>query len=234
MGKGPTESKMSKLEDALEDFDIDDLPEEDESQLEWWDFDDPAEKVAAVAGDIQFIIESALDARGDALLALPADDDIMPVLEALAEKPIKWKYVTIIPTHDLLVPLDDPRSQVKKLASLFLTRGARVLPLAPEHEDYHMAGAAADARLRDTKWPPDLVLLGMGADGSTAGIAPWWCCSRVRPARRCWKARSNRVLPAWRRSAGYLPIWLCLWISMWRIEGQLPDLIARGCDYRLI
>ena len=161
---------MSKLEDALEDFDMDDLPEEDESQLEWWDFDDPAEMVAAVAGDIQFIIESALDARGDALLALPAGDEAMPVLEALAEKPIKWKYVTIIPTHDLLVPLDDPRSQVKKLASLFLTRGARVLPLAPEHEDYHMAGSAADARLRDTKWPPDLVLLGMGADGSTAGI----------------------------------------------------------------
>ena len=161
---------MSKLEDALDNFDMDDLPEEDESMLEWWDFDDSAEMVAAVAGDIQFIIESALDARGDALLALPASDEAMPVLEALAEKPIKWKYVTIIPTHDLLVPLDDPRSQVKKLASLFLTRGARVLPLAPEHEDYHMAGSAADARLRDTKWPPDLVLLGMGADGSTAGI----------------------------------------------------------------
>ncbi|MEP5486556.1 MAG: 6-phosphogluconolactonase, partial [Parasphingorhabdus sp.] len=77
---------------------------------------------------------------------------------------------TIIPTDDLLVPLDDPRSHAKKLASLFLTRGARVLPLAPDHEDYHMAGSAADARLRDTKWPPDLVLLGMGPGGSTAGI----------------------------------------------------------------
>ena len=33
-----------------------------------------------------------------------------------------------------------------------------------------MAGGAADARLQDVKWPPDLVWLGMGADGSTAGI----------------------------------------------------------------
>ena len=49
---------MSKLEDALEDFDMDSLPEEEESMLEWWDFDDPAEMVAAVAGDIQFIIDS--------------------------------------------------------------------------------------------------------------------------------------------------------------------------------
>ncbi|WP_254305832.1 hypothetical protein [Sphingopyxis sp. BSNA05] len=51
---------MSKLEDALEDFDMDDIPEEEESMLEWWDFDDRDEMVDAVAGDIQFIIESAL------------------------------------------------------------------------------------------------------------------------------------------------------------------------------
>ena len=66
---------MSKLEDALENFDSDDLPEDEESTLEWWDFDDADEMVAAVAGDIQFIIESALDARGDALLALPVSDE---------------------------------------------------------------------------------------------------------------------------------------------------------------
>ena len=161
---------MDKLEEALENFDDDEFGAEDESTLEWWDFDDPAEMVDAVAGDIQFIIESALDARGDALLALPASDEAMPVLEALAAKQIKWKHVTIIPTHDFLVPVDDPRSAVKKLATLFLTRGARVLPLAPDHEDYQMAGSAADARLQDMKWPPDLVWLGMGADGSTAGI----------------------------------------------------------------
>lgn len=151
-------------------WDLDDLPEGEDSQLEWWDFDDKAEMVDAVAGDIAFIIESALDARGEALLALPVNDDAMPVLEALAEKQIKWKYVTIIPTDDYLVPVDDPRSHVKTLAQLFLTRGARVLPIATENDDYHLAGGAADARLQDTKWPPDLVWLGMGDDGSTAGL----------------------------------------------------------------
>lgn len=153
-----------------ESWDLDDLPEGEDSQLEWWDFDDKAEMVDAVAGDIAFIIESALDARGEALLALPVSDDAMPVLEALAEKQIKWKYVTIIPTDDYLVPVDDPRSHVKTLAQLFLTRGARVLPIATENEDYHLAGGAADARLQDTKWPPDLIWLGMNEDGSTAGL----------------------------------------------------------------
>ncbi|VAV99410.1 hypothetical protein MNBD_ALPHA04-2338, partial [hydrothermal vent metagenome] len=114
---------MSELEDAMDGLDLDDLPIDDEAQPEWWDFDDPAEMINAVAGDIQFIIESALDARGEALLALPADDEALPVLEALAERQIKWKYVTIIPTHDYLVPVDDPRSAVKALATLFLTRG---------------------------------------------------------------------------------------------------------------
>ncbi|MCF6319476.1 MAG: caspase family protein [Proteobacteria bacterium] len=97
---------MSELEDAMDGLDLDDLPIDDETQPEWWDFDNPAEMINAVAGDIQFIIESALDARGEALLALPASDEAMPVLEALAEKQIKWKYVTIIPTHDYLVPVD--------------------------------------------------------------------------------------------------------------------------------
>lgn len=153
-----------------ESWDLDDLPEGEDSQLEWWDFDDKAEMVDAVAGDIAFIIESALDARGEALLALPVSEQAMPVLEALAEKQIKWKYVTIIPTDDYLVPVDDPRSHVKTLAQLFLTRGARVLPIATENEDYHLAGGAADARLQDTKWPPDLIWLGMNEDGSTAGL----------------------------------------------------------------
>ncbi|MBF6603205.1 MAG: 6-phosphogluconolactonase [Sphingorhabdus sp.] len=156
--------------DGDADGDFDDLPEGEDSQLEWWDFDDRAEMIGAIAGDVAFIIESALDARGEALLALPVNDDVMPVLEALAEKQIKWKYVTIIPTDDYLVPVDDPRSHVKTLAQLFLTRGARVLPIATENEDYHMAGGAANARLQDVKWPPDLVWLGMGEDGSTAGM----------------------------------------------------------------
>ncbi len=153
-----------------EPWDMDDLPEGEDSQLEWWDFDDRAEMIDAIAGDVAFIIESALDARGEALLALPVSDEVMPVLEALAEKQIKWKYVTIIPTDDYLVPVSDPRSHVKALAQLFLTRGARVLPIATENDDYHLAGGAADARLQDVKWPPDLIWLGVAEDGSTAGL----------------------------------------------------------------
>ena len=37
-------------------------------------------------------------------------------------------------------------------------------------DDYRLAGGAADARLQDLAWPPDLVWLGMGKDGHTASI----------------------------------------------------------------
>jgi hypothetical protein len=40
-------------------------------EAEWWDYDSLDEMADAVAGDIGFIIESALDARGEALIAVP-------------------------------------------------------------------------------------------------------------------------------------------------------------------
>ena len=42
-------------------------------EAEWWDYDDADELAEAVAGDIGFIADSAIDARDAALLALPGD-----------------------------------------------------------------------------------------------------------------------------------------------------------------
>jgi 6-phosphogluconolactonase len=139
-------------------------------EAEWWEYDSVEEMADAVAGDVGFIIESALDARDAALIALPGGKTPLPVYPKLAERKLNWKRVTIIPTDDRLVPMDSELSNIRGIAQAFLPQGARVFPIATTIEDYKLAGGAADARLQDLPWPPDLVWLGMGSDGHTASI----------------------------------------------------------------
>jgi 6-phosphogluconolactonase len=139
-------------------------------EAEWWEYDSLGELADAVAGDIGFIIESAIDARGSSLIAVPGGSTGPAVFGKLAAQSLPWKKVTIIPTDDRLVPMDDERSNVRAIAKAFLPVGARVIPIAAEIADYRLAGNSADARLQDLSWPPDLVWLGMGKDGHTASI----------------------------------------------------------------
>ena len=140
-------------------------------EAEWWDYDSPDEMAEAVAGDVGFIIESALEARGSALIALPADDTAKAIFPQLADADVKWKQVMVIPTDDLIVAVDNERSHARALAQAFLAKGARVVPIVTPLDDYRLAGNSADARLQDLPWPPDLVWLTVGDDGSAAGIA---------------------------------------------------------------
>ena len=139
-------------------------------EAEWWESDSLDELADAVAGDVGFIVESAIDARGSSLIAVPGGSTGPAVFGKLAAQMLPWKKVTIIPTDDRLVPMDDERSNVRAIAKAFLPLGARVIPIAAEIADYRLAGNSADARLQDLPWPPDLVWLGMGKDGHTASI----------------------------------------------------------------
>ena len=139
-------------------------------EAEFWDYDSIEEMAAAVAGDIGFIVESAIDARGAALLALPGGNTPKPIYQKLAAAKLEWKRVTLIPGDERLVPMQDEMSNVRAIAQAFLPTGARVIPITGDIADYHLAGNSADARLQDLKWPPDLVWLGMGDDGHTASI----------------------------------------------------------------
>ena len=141
-------------------------------EAEWWEYDSLDELADALAGDVGFIIESAVDARGSSLIAVPGGRTGPLIFAKLAAQKLPWKKVTIIPTDDRLVPMDDERSNVRAIAKAFLPLGARVIPIAAEIADYRLAGNSADARLQDLSWPPDLVWLGMGNDGHTASIFP--------------------------------------------------------------
>jgi 6-phosphogluconolactonase len=139
-------------------------------EAEWWEYDSLGELADAVAGDVGFIIESAVDARGSSLIAVPGGKTGPAIFPKLIAQPVPWKKVTVIPTDDRLVPMDDERSNIRAIGKAFLPTGARVIPIATDISDYRLAGNSADARLQDFPWPPDLVWLGMGIEGHTASI----------------------------------------------------------------
>ncbi|MBB3346424.1 6-phosphogluconolactonase [Sphingomonas sp. BK069] len=143
------------------------------TEIEWWEYDDAAELADAVAGDIQFVVESAIDARGSAVIALAGGKTPLPAYEKLAQAKLDWKRVTIIPGDERIVPLGDPLSNVTALGKIFIPKGARVMPIVPKAtDDYKAAGRSADALMQDLHWPLDLCLLGVGGDGHTASIFP--------------------------------------------------------------
>jgi 6-phosphogluconolactonase len=139
-------------------------------EAEWWEYESADELAQAVAGDVGFLLDSALDARGDAIAAFPGGSTPLAALDLLKAQKLKWKDVTIVPTDDRLVAVSDPLSNVRMLAERFLPLGARVLPLTGGDLPVAEAGKAADARLQAVHWPLDLVWLGMGADGHSASI----------------------------------------------------------------
>lgn len=143
-------------------------------EIEWWEFDSMSELAEQVAGDIGFVIDSAIEAHGGARIALPGGRTPEPVFKALTAARKDWSKVTVIPTDDRLVPLDDGLSNHALLRQHFEAKGANVVSLVDEAalDDYREAGRLADERLGMLEWPLDLVMLGMGADGHTASIFP--------------------------------------------------------------
>jgi 6-phosphogluconolactonase len=142
-------------------------------EIEWWEFETPAEMAEQAAGDIGFVIQSAIEAHDGARIAVPGGDTQDVVYKALlANREIDWTKVTLIPTDDRLVGLDDPLSNFAKLNRLFAGRGATIISLVDEAslDNYREAGRLADERLALLDWPLDLVWLGMGTDGHTASI----------------------------------------------------------------
>ncbi|HEX8667842.1 MAG TPA: 6-phosphogluconolactonase [Allosphingosinicella sp.] len=167
-------------------------------EIEWWEFDSPAEMATQAAGDIGFVVESAIEAHKGARLALPGGStpDLI-YAELLQRRDIDWTKVTIVPTDDRLVPHDDALSNYRKLEGFFGAKRANLVSLVDPAGlgDAAEAGRLADARLSTLDWPLDLVCLGMGADGHTASIFPGPDFDRAVSGPRERRATGVRPVP---------------------------------------
>jgi len=168
-------------------------------EIEWWEFDSPAELAEQVAGDMAFVIESAVEAHKSARLAVPSGRDAEPVYAALLkQKGIDWSAVTLVPTDDAMVGLDDGESANRRLRGWFEAKGADIVSLIDEAAlgDYQEAGRLADARLALLQWPLDLVCLTIGENGEVAGICPGPDLDRALTGPRERRAVGVRPDPA--------------------------------------
>jgi 6-phosphogluconolactonase len=155
--------------------------------VEWWEFDSAKELAEQAAGDIGFVIESAIEAHGDARIALPGEDGLAPVFSALAKaKGFDWSKVSLVPTAERLAPRAGEQSVRRRLDGWFGATGAESYGLVDEAAagDPVEAARLADARLSLLRWPLDLVCLGMDEEGGTAGLRSGADLDRVLNAPR--------------------------------------------------
>ncbi|MCS6914291.1 MAG: 6-phosphogluconolactonase [Myxococcales bacterium] len=148
---------------------------------EIWIGDDPATLAREGARRVAEAARRAIAARGRFVFVLSGGNTPRRLYRLLAaeEHGIDWRRVEFLFSDERMVPYDDPESNYRMVRETLLDH----IPAAPEHThpiptDCSPAEAAAayEAELRrvlDPKEPrPDLVLLGMGADGHTASIFP--------------------------------------------------------------
>lgn len=124
--------------------------------------------VAAVLGP-------ALDARPRATLVLPGGGTPQSFLPVLADCPIDWRRMYIIPSDERWVDPDHQDSNEAMIRACLSGRAAEtatLVGLKSGHAEPEQAVTALEARLRQLQRPFDLTILGMGRDGHIASLFP--------------------------------------------------------------
>ncbi len=127
-----------------------------------WQTLEPQDDVAGrVARSIAATIDAALNSAAGARVALAGGRTPLGAYQVLADMPVDWARVTLIPTDERCVPVDDPASNEGALRRLFAGRPAAAAKLQ---------GLRSLEPTLDRHF--DLVLLGMGEDGHIASLFP--------------------------------------------------------------
>lgn len=135
---------------------------------------DSAEFPLRAAHCIAAALGSAVEQRGNCMLALAGGDTPLPVYDRLAALPgVPWDRITIYFTDERAVPPQHPDSNYRRATDSLLSRVAvppeRIHRMEAERPDRERAALDYEALLPAAL---DLVLLGMGSDGHTASLFP--------------------------------------------------------------
>jgi 6-phosphogluconolactonase len=142
--------------------------------IAWHRFETLADASEALAEAVAVRLRAVLDERGAALLAVPGGTTPAKFLAALAQHPLDWAKVTLLPTDERFVATNDPASNERMMRASFapLREGrARFLSFHGRGETLEAAATTIATELASLP-PIDLLVSGMGADGHIASLFP--------------------------------------------------------------
>jgi 6-phosphogluconolactonase len=128
-----------------------------------------------LANRIARLLDDAITARGQALIAVSGGKSPAAMFGALCHAVIDWSRVTVAQVDERWVEPHHADSN-SGLIRDHLLRGAaaaaRFVPMKNDAADARAGQAACEEALRALPPPFDVVLLGMGEDGHTASLFP--------------------------------------------------------------
>lgn len=140
----------------------------------WHRFETLADASEALAEAVAVRLRVGLGQRGAALLAVPGGTTPARFLASLGEHDLAWDKVTLLPTDERFVSLDDLASNERMIRASFapLQQGkARFLSFHGHGGDIAAAALGMSDEL-GTLPPIDILVSGMGADGHIASLFP--------------------------------------------------------------
>lgn len=115
-------------------------------------------------------LEEAIEARGEARLALPGGRSAVSLMQALSETAIDWSSVVVSLVDERAVDASDAASNAKLVCETLLQNQASVASFVPLFDG--ISAESSVASLNASVEPLDVAILGMGEDGHFASLFP--------------------------------------------------------------
>jgi 6-phosphogluconolactonase len=153
---------------------------------------------SAAAGQLAVSIagrlRQAIAERGGASLVVSGGSSPRELFQHLSSQTLAWSRVTVIPSDERWVPVDDEQSNERLIREFLLTGPAAAARLVGLYRDTGHPAQALESVGRALAEVPqrlDVVLLGMGTDGHIASLFP-----QAPDIQACLDARAPCVAPA--------------------------------------
>ncbi|WP_323760390.1 6-phosphogluconolactonase [Maricaulis sp.] len=130
---------------------------------------------AALAGPVAAALKTAIERTGSAVLAVSGGSTPAALYRHLAGTDVDWACVQVVLVDERWVEPGEPGSNETFLRSTLMTgraSAARLIGLKSQGGTPLDGLEEVATRLSDVRFPPDVVILGMGEDGHTASWFP--------------------------------------------------------------